>query len=226
MNSLLSPVRHLRSLFCTAALFLGGSLHAQLIMDVTLDTSALVGHPAGPFYIDFQLNDGMGIGDANNTALLGNFNFGGGSAEGAASLFGGVTGSLATTVTLHDTEAFNEFFQAFTPGAFFSFRLSLSTAVSGPTPDLFSFAILDSNLANIPTYSFGNDAFFQVDITDANADVQVFASDESLAPSAGGLPIAIDAPYATPVPEPSTYGLIGAVILSGLALWRRRSMQS
>ena len=52
---------------------------------VTLNTSPLVGHTAGPFAMNFQLNDGSGLGDANNTALLSGFVFGGGGGAGSAS---------------------------------------------------------------------------------------------------------------------------------------------
>ena len=55
---------------------------AQVVFHVSLDTSALT-TLAGPFSLDFQLNDGSGTGDANNTAILSHFTFGtGGSALG------------------------------------------------------------------------------------------------------------------------------------------------
>jgi hypothetical protein len=38
------------------------------------------------FTIDFQLNDGSGLGDANNTVTINNFVFGSGNASGSANL--------------------------------------------------------------------------------------------------------------------------------------------
>src|SRR5947209_858134 len=70
---------------------------AGVVYDVSLNTSPLIGHAAGPFSLAFQFNDGSGAGDSNNTAILSAFQFGaGGSASGLPSLFGGASGSLAS----------------------------------------------------------------------------------------------------------------------------------
>ena len=95
------------------------------MFDVSLDTSGLMGHPAGPFYIDFQLNDGSGIFSQINTAKIKNLS--GAGLTGTSRLFGGATGSLAvrSTLTLKDNAALiNEFYQAFTPGRFLGFHVS------------------------------------------------------------------------------------------------------
>jgi len=63
------------------------------------------------FSLDFQLTDGSGTGDANNTVILSDFGFGGGTAVGNPNLTGGATGDLASTVTLTDTAFLNDFFQ-------------------------------------------------------------------------------------------------------------------
>src|ERR1039457_6856102 len=73
---------------------------ADAIYQVTLDTSSLVGHPAGPFYVYGTFTDGSGIGDANNTVTMSDFTFGGGSALGSPLVFGGASGSLATGVPI------------------------------------------------------------------------------------------------------------------------------
>src|SRR3974390_3824397 len=78
---------------------------------VDINTASLVGHPSGPFSLDFQLNDGSGLGDANNTATINNFTFGTGSATATANLAGGASGNLSSGVTLTDTTPFNEVFQ-------------------------------------------------------------------------------------------------------------------
>src|ERR1039457_3323603 len=74
--------------------------HAQMSYRVTIDTHSLVANPAGPFSLDFQLNDGSGFGDSNNWATISNIQFGGGSAFGSAATTGNATGSLTSTVTL------------------------------------------------------------------------------------------------------------------------------
>lgn len=181
---------------------------ANLMFDVTLDTSGLIGHPAGPFYVDFQLNDGSGNFAGVNTATISNFMFGDkGSASGNPQLFGGAMGDLSTGVTLKDDAAFiNEFIEGFTPGSFLSFHVELTTNVDpGLTPDGFSFSILDSLLSPIPTTNFA-DAFLFVNINSANLTVadlgnSIFAGDPNRAPLAGGDVISIGRPQIPGVPE-------------------------
>jgi hypothetical protein len=116
-----------------------------------MNTAPLAGHTAGPFSLEFQLNDGSGTNDGNNTASLSNFLFNGGAAVGSPTLNGGASGNLTSGVTLTDNSFFNQFIQGFTAGSTLSFRLSLSTNVgSGGTPDQFSFAILDKTGTEIP----------------------------------------------------------------------------
>lgn len=188
--------------------------HAQIALNVTLDTSALWGTTANPLYLDFQLNDGAGWGDANNTAVISNFKFGGGSALAPATTWGGAAGSLGSWVALTDSTAFNEFYQGFTPGAWLSFTVSLSTQIdTGPTPDLFGFAILDSTLKNLPTTAIGTDLFLQVNIDRAQPAIWTFGSADGMVP----------APQVVPVPEPSTYGWFGGAGLLLIGLYRRRA---
>src|SRR4051812_41143102 len=86
------------------------------IYDISLNTASLIGHIAGPFSLDFQLIDGAGTGDANNTAQLSDFSFNTGSAMGSPVLLGGASGSLSSAVTLTDSAFLNEFTQSFLPG--------------------------------------------------------------------------------------------------------------
>lgn len=183
---------------------------APIAFHVTIDTTPLIGHADGPFAIDFQLIDGSGLGNGNASATLSDFAFTGVGAgpTGAPTTTGGAGGALDLTVTLTDTAFFNEFYQAFLPGGGFSFRVTLDGVVeAGPTPDAFSFAILDQNLFSIPTTGLG-DALLLVNITGTSLvglDVQTFAST-----SPAGVDVAV-----TPVPEPATLlllsaGLVGA----------------
>ena len=174
---------------------------------VTLDTSSLT--QGGTYYVDFQLNDGSGVGNHNNTALIQSFNFGSGAAAGSANLFGGVTGSLLTSVAMTDTDPFNEFYQSFTAGNFLSFDLQLTNNANAPAPDIFGFALLDVNLVNLPTFSLGTDQFLTVELTGAPLAYQTFAG-------VGGIP----AP--TAVPEAGSTALLVSVAALGLVVVRRR----
>jgi len=202
---------------CAAALT-GPTLRAQAYYDIHLDTSALIANSAGPFYLDFQLNDGAGLGNNDNTAVLSAFDFHGGAALTDVNAFGGATGDLASTVTLHDSSFLNEFFQSFTPGQSLDFHLTLSTTVDTPTPDLFVFSILDRNTFTIATTA-ASDALIEITIDGLTPSLQTYAGDVA----GGG--IALDAPSIAAVPEPATYGLIAAGAFFAAALWRRRALR-
>lgn len=190
---------------------------------ITLDTTPLGSHPAGPFFLSFQLNDGSGAGNGNNTASLTSFNFGAGNAFGLPTLFGGATGDLTSGVLLTDTSFSNFFSQQFLPGSILSFTLNLSTNVElGPQPDQFSFAILDSSGFEIP-YTGPFNAALVIDIDSANPVPQVFATDSTVSPFGGGDPIDMAAPGITStVPEPSTLGLLSISLIT-LFSYKRRS---
>lgn len=199
---------------------------ADVIDTVSLDTTRLVGSVAGPFQLSFQFNDGSGLGDGNNTVTLSNFAFGGGSAVGPATEIGGSTGDLSTSVVLTDTNFFNYFAEGFTPGATLSFRIDATTNIdAGPIPDAFSFAILDNTGSELPTLGFASQ-FLELDIDSATPSPQVFASDPTQAPVAGGNPLSIAAPQVAPVntnsvPEPSSAALLIAGFF-GIGLFASR----
>jgi len=194
---------------CAGVLFAATSGDAATaIYHVDLNTSALVGNAAGPFSLDFQLNDGSAAGDGNNTAMLSNFTFGSGGASGGPTFFGGASGNLSTSVTLTDTSAFNELFQSFTAGNTLSFDLTLTmNSDAGPTPDAFAFGILDNTLYNIPTTGVG-DSFLLVNLGSS----PTITTGASLSPS-----VSVNV---TAVPEPGslTCFLMGLMIFG---FWRR-----
>jgi hypothetical protein len=205
-------------LLCIAGCFTVA--HADVIYNISMNTAPLLGHPAGPFSLEFQFNDGSGTADSNNTAVLNNFLFNGGTPVGGPTITGGVAGNLTSGITLTDSSFFNQFIQGFTPGSALSFLLSLSTNVdTGITPDQFSFAILDKTGTEIPTLapSFF-DVFVQIDITTANPPVQAFATNASRTPAGGGPPINIGAPTVSAVPEPSTFMLLSSGLVA--LFWR------
>lgn len=205
---------------CAAAALASPALRAQAAFDIHLDTSALIANPAGPFYLDFQLNDGSGGGNNDNIAILSSFNFNGGGTLTGVNTFGGAAGNLSSTVTLNDSSFINEFFQPFTPGTSLDFHLVLSTNVDSPTPDLFVFSILDQNTYSLPTTA-ASDAFAEITIDGLTPSAIVYAGDVA----GGG--IAINAPAVTAVPELSAVALLlGAAVLGFAYSWRRFTRSS
>jgi PEP-CTERM motif len=209
---------------CFAALLtLPASLQAGIIYSVSLNTAPLVGHPAGPFYLAFQLADGSGTGDGNNAAIVSNLLFGGGAASGSPILFGSAFGDLSSTVVLTDSSFPNYFAQAFTPGSSVAFFLDLTTNPDAGIPDEFTVAILDNTLTPIPTTA-GTffDVFVQIDIDSSNPSVTTYPSDTGRLPNGGGQAIDLGtASVQLAAPEPGTLVLLGTALL-GLCLLRSR----
>ena len=196
----------------------------NVVYDVSMVTSPLIGDIAGPFSLAFEFTDGSGTGDGNNTALLSNFQFGsGGSASGAPTLFGGATGDTSSGITLIDNSFFNALVQPFNPGSSLSFVLNTTTNVDvGDTPDEFSFFILDNTGSPIPTVGLVG-AFLVLDITSSSPTPQSFASDPTQAPAGGGDGITIAAPQDTSaIPEPGTFALLGSGCGAGLFFLTKR----
>src|SRR5438067_10093361 len=71
---------------------------------ITVNTTSLQGNPSGPFVLGFVLVDASLSGDGNNTAVLSNFNFGGGSGGAVLTSGGGATGNLLSGITLTDSD--------------------------------------------------------------------------------------------------------------------------
>jgi hypothetical protein len=202
-------------LFLTLAV---SAVRANVIKTVTLDTSALGALPNGPFSLGFELADGSGTGDGNNSVVLSDFQFGSGSPVGSPLIFGTVFGDLSSTVTLTDADPVGGVFvQTFTPGNTLSFGLSFTTNVDAGTPDEFVFSILDSAFTPIPTGSASPlSPFLVIDLDSNNPAIQTFSADSVPAPSIA------DAP--SPVPEPSSAALM-MIPLAGLAWAARRKIR-
>jgi hypothetical protein len=133
--------------------------YPDLTYNVTLNLANLnTLNPNGPFSLDLQLVQGSG--NVANTVTLSSFVFTGGTTTGTASTYGGVTGSLSSSLVLSSTAGGsldNEIYQAFTSGVTaISFHVdqtpNAEVVGSGTAiPDQFNVAVLDSNLYNVPT---------------------------------------------------------------------------
>ena len=199
------------------------AVDANSIFTVTLDTSPLVGSPSAPFAAAFQLVDGSGLADNNNSATLTSFAFGGGSASGCplnCVTTGDASGDMTGTVVLKDSDFFNSFAERFTVGTSLSFVVELTTNVdAGGTPDTFAFSLLDSTGTPLPTDdpSFG-DTLLSVFIDSGSPPVFTFGSQTfDVRAPALGTPTA-------PVPEPGTLVVLatGVVGLAAMAARARK----
>jgi hypothetical protein len=218
----MQPNRYLALLFgliaCAFPFVNTSDCHANLLFDVSLNTSPLIGNSVGPFYADFQLIDGGGVGDNNNRVDLSNLAYGGGSFDNFFGFTGGVSGNPTSTLTLTDSEFINEVFVRFNPGSTLSFQVGLSTNVdAGPTPDAFSFGILEtvgSTLVPLPTG--GLDALLLVDINQTSPVINTFTTSPDS-------PIQLAAPQISAVPESSSLFLVGVGLLNLIGFeWLRR----
>jgi hypothetical protein len=195
-----------RLITVAAALFIGGTsdARADIIDTVTVDTSTLLSIPGSEIF--FVLTDGSGTGDANNTATLSSFGFGGGSAGtlDLPSTTGGVSGDITSTASITDSAFTNVLAQFFTAGSAISFNLDLTTNVdAGPTPDQFSFAIFDPSGNPIPTSDpTGDDNLLVININSSNPTLVSYSDIVTITP-----------PGAVPTPEPRQLVFLIAILL-------------
>jgi len=184
--------------------------------NVNVDTSSLQASAAGPFQLAFVLIDASLSGDGNNTVVLSDFTFGGGSAGSTLTSGGGVTGNLISGITLTDTDlsGLNFLTSAFTPGSTLSFNLAMTAnldskidpAVGNVTGDQLLFFILNGTGTPIPsTDTSAPDAFAIATVGPGGVTVQQFSI-----------------PVQTSVPEPGTLLLVGSGMVLGLFRRQRR----
>jgi hypothetical protein len=195
-----------------------GAVRADMIYEVTVDTSSLNGTNG---YLDFQFNPG----NASALAALATIsNFTGGT-PGSANSFplagntGDASGSLPGTLTLDNGTAYNDSFQGFTYGSSFSFDLTLSgPALDNPSGNVGSSFALSLYAADGATPLLTTDPNNSVLTINLNADgtttIETF-----LTPT--GDPSVVTATAMNAAPEPSSLVLMATALPAGLLAWRR-----
>ncbi len=217
-----------------AGLFLAAPGQAQTTQVITLDTSALSG--LGTYSLDFQLLDGSLAADGNSAVTLSGFSSPGVTFDPAqAQSFGaGVSGALSTGLTLTDTDPSgeDEFQQAFTAaaGSQVQFTLRLSPqSLDTPTPDTFTFGVLDSSGSVVPTNGPTGGELVVSNFTSLPPpfDPAYHTVDTANSPNTPSLQPTITAPPA--VPEASTtvsFGLLLVLGLGGVMIAKKRKKRS
>ncbi len=182
---------------------------------IDLNVSALLSASSGaPFDLDFQLN--RGDSTIGNTVTISNFSFDNGAASGSATVAGGVTGDMNSSIVLNDSDSangFNEIYQDFsgtTTGIHFDVVTSQSS--TGTTQDAFSVQLYDTNGNVVATNAADGMSLVLLPIafsgsSNSLSDVSTFSST-----SPSGV-------TASAIPEPSTTAALfggAAVMLVGL----------
>jgi len=212
---------------------------ADLVFTVTADTSSLQA-ANGPYYLDFQLNNGGGIAGGTNTAAITNLtgyqaldtplpNYGlgvsGGFSSPGDSLI--LSNQVDPNPPIPGTGGINEYTQGFTPGDSLSFHVEMTTNVGDSfSPDQFLFSLFYTDSTGtpqfIPTTSALGFSFVGVSIDSRSPTIQAFASDGTLSPPGIDVPQPrIEVPV-TPVPEPSSIVMVGLGAIGLLGVMRRR----
>jgi hypothetical protein len=216
-------MRRLFILTISAALLAAATCKADIIYDVSFDTSGLVGNVNTPFAVDFQLTSGDTTNGVVNTATLSSFAFGAGGSAGTGNPFtnsGNASGDLGSTVTLNTSGGsfFNEFSQYFTPGSMLTFQLDLTNnPQSSGTPDEFTFQLIDNTLVEISTTDpSGSNSLVIIDLTGGALQPEIFTA------NGDGVTIAprLSSPTSA-IPEPSIAWLVESVLLLALLLRHR-----
>lgn len=201
--------------------------YAVTIQTAPLASSSLSGN--GPFSLDFQFN--YGGATFNNTAIINNFSFGGGSAAGAPTIFGSAAGSLSSAVTFSPgTSQFNELYQAFNPGSTVSFDVTVSDNPTGQTPDGVAVAILDNTGGQIVTtdpqegLSLATVAIGPFGALTTAAYSGINNTDPSNLVDLGDYTGVTATITAVPVPEPSALVPMAGILAFGLLILKRKTV--
>ena len=206
---------HLAVVISVLCFLAPGTILAGAITDlVTVNTSAINGTSG---FLDFD----FAPGNDSQGAFVTITGFSpGASLSGVPQVSGGVTGTLPGTLTIDNSTAFNDYFQAFNYGTTIQFLLSFGgpaltapngTSTSGST---FVFGMFDSTGNNPLLTTDPNGNAFTVDVNlVGGTTVTAFPSDANGDPPAATLVAA--------TPEPSYFPLV-AFLLAGIVVGRKQ----
>lgn len=193
--------RFLESGLSAAALMFIASLARATMIDVTIDTTALLGDPA---VLAFDFVDG---GPPDNIVTLSALTSDG--TQGSFSTTGNVTGTGPWTFSDAGGSFFNELqvaFDAMGTSLTFQYTTTDNPPDASSFPDAFSMFVLDpsATLALITTDDpTGADALFLSNIGQGPQGLTVYAADQA------GFSVSASSP-STPVPEPGVLWLLVA----------------
>jgi hypothetical protein len=194
--------------------------YGDVVYDVSLDTAALVGNSNAPFAVDFQLTSGNTSSGIVNMVTLSQFAFGTGGSASAGRPFpdsGNASGDLTSAITLNTSGGtfFNEFSQNFAPGDKLTFELDFTNnAQPQPTPDEFTFQLIDKSNAEIPTDDpSGSNSLIVIDLNGSTLQPKIYMT------TGDGVSITprLSSPVSS-VPEPASGWLLG---IAGIVLAAR-----
>lgn len=187
---------------------------AQSVFDVTLDTIGLSGISG---FLAFDFIDGDGIN--NNTVSITSFLTDSTLAGATNTNTGGASGNLPSDLSITDSSFFNESLRELTYGTSLSFRVTVSEAFAGGTPDQFSFFLLDALGFNSVVHTSdptGANSVFTVDVTgNPGGSLQAFTT------TTPGVSFQIVSLQSS-APEPATIGFVGMTLVGLLVVKRTR----
>jgi hypothetical protein len=197
----------MRSRYLLIFLVLGTSwaLSANPITyDFTVDTASVSGDAGS---LDFQFNPGPFVTQSASLQIL---NFASnGTLAGSPTLTGDVSGALSGPLTFDNGTGFNDYFEDFTFGSTISFQVSLfGPALSSPdgtstSGSAFGFSIFSDSAGTIPILT--SDPNGIASMISVNLDGTTTLTTSSAQTTV--------APAESTVPEPSTLGLLAAMLV-------------
>jgi len=197
--------QHRALLFVALSLCFAVSASADMYI-VTINTSSITGTVGS---LDFNFNPGLLVTQAAALQIL-SFSSNG-SLAGSPSVVGDVSGKLPATLTFDNGTGFNDYFQGFTFGSTLSFDVSLyGPALSSPdgistSGSTFAFSMFSDAAGTKPVLTTDKTNGFAF-LVNVNLDGTTTAN--NFVPSA--------------VPEPSSLGLLGAIMVFALVVLHRQ----